>query len=118
MVCALALLASVAVAQAPPQSSSTSAPAASAAGAALDGKALYREKCMMCHDKTGMGTGLLSRRVKVAELLMRTDLTAAFVVTAARGGIGNMPPIPRGEASDGELQAIADYLARPPEARK
>jgi mono/diheme cytochrome c family protein len=85
---------------------------------APDGKALYREKCVMCHDKTGMGTGLLSRRVKVAELLLRSDLNAAFVVTAARGGIGNMPPIPRGEVSDRELQAIAEYLAQPAEARK
>jgi mono/diheme cytochrome c family protein len=85
---------------------------------APDGKSLYREKCVMCHDKTGMGTGLLSRRVKVAELLLRPDLNAAFVVTAARGGIGNMPPIPRGEVSDRELQAIAEYLAQSPEARK
>jgi hypothetical protein len=38
---------------------------------APNGKALYREKCVMCHDKTGMGTGILSRRVKVAELLLR-----------------------------------------------
>ncbi len=41
---------------------------------ASNGKALYKEKCVMCHDKTGMGTGILSRRVKVAELLLRTDL--------------------------------------------
>ena len=32
---------------------------------------------------------------------------------AARIGIGNMPAIPRGEASDSELAAIADYLTRP-----
>jgi mono/diheme cytochrome c family protein len=84
---------------------------------APDGKALYREKCVMCHDKTGMGTGLLSRRMKVAELLLRTDLVPAFVVQVARAGVGNMPPIPRGEVSDSELQAIADYLAKPVEAR-
>jgi len=109
MIALVGLMASAALAQAP----QSSAPAVSP-----DGKSLYREKCVMCHDKTGMGTGLLSRRMKVAELLLRTDLNAAFVVTAARGGIGNMPPIPRGEASDRELQAIADYLAQPPEARK
>lgn len=83
-----------------------------------DGKALYKEKCVMCHDKTGMGTGILSRRVKVAELLLRNDLNADFVVTAARAGIGNMPAIPRGEVSDVQLKAIADYLAQSAEAKK
>ena len=102
------LVASVAIAQAPQPTSS----------AGLDGKALFKEKCVMCHDKTGMGTGILSRRVKVAELALRNDLNAAFVVTVARAGIGNMPAIPRGEASDAQLQAIAEYLAQPPESRK
>ncbi len=57
-----------------------------------------------------MGTGLLARRVKPAELEQRTDLTADYVVEAARTGIGNMPAIPRGEASDAQLKAIAAYL--------
>jgi mono/diheme cytochrome c family protein len=78
-----------------------------------EGKALYHEKCAMCHDKTGMGTGLLARRSKTPELLQRTDLNAAFVVQVARAGIGNMPAIPRGEVGDRELQAIAEYLAQP-----
>jgi mono/diheme cytochrome c family protein len=83
-----------------------------------DGKALYREKCVMCHDKTGMGTGLLSRRMQVAELLLRSDLQADFVVSVARAGVGNMPAIPRGEVSDRDLKAIADFLAQPAEAKK
>jgi mono/diheme cytochrome c family protein len=78
---------------------------------ALDGKALYREKCAMCHGKVGMGTGLLGRRVQPALLEERTDLDADYVIQAARAGIGNMPPIPRGEASDAQLRAIAGYLA-------
>jgi mono/diheme cytochrome c family protein len=84
---------------------------------AEDGRALFHEKCEMCHDKTGMGTGLLARRSKTPELLQRTDLNAAFIVQVARAGIGNMPAIPRGEVSDRQLQAIADYLAHP-EQRK
>jgi mono/diheme cytochrome c family protein len=82
-----------------------------------DGKALYREKCFMCHDKNGMGTGLLARRVKVAELLLRDDLNATYVAQVARAGIGNMPAIPRGEVSDEQLNAIASYLATPPATR-
>jgi mono/diheme cytochrome c family protein len=58
-----------------------------------------------------MGTGLLARRMEVAELEQRDNLPAAYVVQAARRGIGNMPAIPRGEVSDEELQLIAEYLA-------
>ena len=88
-------------------------PAPNPAAPALDGKALFHEKCGMCHGPTGMGTGLLDRRVKPALLEERKDLTADYVITAARVGIGNMPQIPRGEASDPQLAAIAKYLAAP-----
>lgn len=77
------------------------------------GKALFKEKCAMCHGSSGMGTGLLARRVQPAELLKREDLIAAYITSAARMGVGNMPAIPRGEASDSQLKAIADYLAAP-----
>jgi len=77
-----------------------------------NGKALFTEKCAMCHGPNGMGTGLLDRRVKPALLEERTDLTADYVIQAARTGIGNMPAIPRGEASDAQIKAIADYLGR------
>jgi hypothetical protein len=60
-----------------------------------------------------MGTGLLSRRVQPAELLLRKDLVPAFVISAARAGIGNMPAISRGEVSDAQLTAIANFLAAP-----
>ena len=81
---------------------------------ATGGEALYVEYCAMCHNANGMGTGLLSRRRDDALLEERGDLAAAFVVVAARNGIGNMPPVPRGELSDADLQAIAEYLAAGP----
>lgn len=84
---------------------------------AADGKALFHEKCAMCHEKGGMGTGLLARRVQPAELLQRRDLKPDFIFQAARSGIGNMPAIPRGEASDEQLRIIANFLAQPPEQR-
>lgn len=76
------------------------------------GEGLYLEKCAMCHGPGGMGTGLLARRTDQPLLEKRTDLTAEFVVQAARMGIGNMPAIPRGEVSDAQLQQIADHLAK------
>ena len=86
--------------------------------AATGGEALYVEHCMVCHGPNGMGTGLLERAGRPEPLLeMRSGLPAAFYVTAARNGIGNMPPIPRGEVSDEQLQAIADYLAAGPHSQ-
>jgi mono/diheme cytochrome c family protein len=81
---------------------------------ATGGEALYIRHCAMCHAANGMGTGLLARTRDVALLEARDNLAAPYVVLAARQGIGNMPAIPRGEVSDGELQAIAEYLAAGP----
>jgi mono/diheme cytochrome c family protein len=80
----------------------------------LDGKKLFHQKCEMCHGAAGMGTGLLARRMKpeVALLEKRDDLSAAYVQRAARIGILNMPPITRGDVSDPQLTAIAQYLSK------
>lgn len=75
------------------------------------GERLYLQKCAMCHGPGGMGTGLLARRAEQPLLEKRTDLTPEFVMQAVRMGIGNMPAIPRGEASDAQLKQIADYLS-------
>jgi mono/diheme cytochrome c family protein len=85
-------------------------PVSIAAAAPPDGRALFTEKCLMCHGKGGMGTGLLSRRVQPPELLLRDNLVAGFVTQAARIGIGNMPAMTRGEVSDAQLDAIAKFL--------
>jgi mono/diheme cytochrome c family protein len=89
-----------------------------AAPGALDGKALYHEKCHMCHGPVGMGTGLLQRRVQPAELAKRTNLTREQVIAVVRTGLGNMPALSRGEVSDPQLAAIADYLVTGPEASR
>src|SRR5690606_35153115 len=81
---------------------------------ATGGEALYVQNCAMCHVPNGMGHGLLGRRLDQPDLELREDLEAEYVIQAARMGIGNMPPIPRGEVSDADLQAIADYLAAGP----
>lgn len=82
---------------------------------ASGGEALYVEFCVMCHGPNGMGTGLLERAGRPQPLLeARAGLPAQFIITAARNGIGNMPAIPRGEVSDEQMQAIADYLAAGP----
>ncbi|MCX7676335.1 MAG: cytochrome c [Alteraurantiacibacter sp.] len=97
---------------APPPITASSRPGASG------GEALYVEYCIMCHGPTGMGTGLLERAGRPQPMLeMRSGMPAAFFVTAARNGIGNMPAIPRGEVSDEQLQAIAEYLAAGPHPR-
>jgi mono/diheme cytochrome c family protein len=81
---------------------------------ATGGEKLYVEHCAMCHGPNGMGTGLLGRRVQPALLEQRKGLAAQYVIVAARRGIGNMPPITRGEVGDADLKQIADYLAAGP----
>ncbi|BAK67456.1 putative cytochrome c [Sphingobium sp. SYK-6] len=78
---------------------------------ATGGERLYIQHCGMCHGPGGMGSGLLARRTDEPLLEARKDLDVDYVVQAARTGIGNMPPIPRGEVSDAEMQQIATYLA-------
>jgi mono/diheme cytochrome c family protein len=99
----------VAVAQGVPKPE-TSASRPNATG----GEALYVQHCAMCHGASGMGTGLLGRRMDTPLLEKRKGLGVRYVITAARAGIGNMPAITRGEVSDAELQAIAEYLAAGP----
>ena len=112
IVAALLLAGGAAIAQGPPPAPkpTTLASRPDATG----GEALYLVHCMSCHGPNGMGTGLLARRVQPALLEARDNLPAQYVIVAARQGIGNMPPIPRGEVSDADLQAIADYLAAGP----
>jgi mono/diheme cytochrome c family protein len=85
-----------------------------AQGPGVDGKVLFEHKCAMCHGAGGMGTGLLARRMNpaIAELAKRDDLGAAYVTKVARVGIGNMPPITRGDVSDAQMARIAAYLSR------
>jgi mono/diheme cytochrome c family protein len=109
---ALLVAASAAIAQGPPPAPKPIT-LASRPGA-TGGEALYVEHCISCHGPNGMGTGLLGRRVQPALLEARDNLPAAYVIQAARRGIGNMPAIPRGEVSDAELKQIADYLAAGP----
>ena len=115
LVAAVLLAGGVAIAQGPPPAPKpeTRSSRANATG----GEALYLEHCSSCHGPNGMGTGLLARRVQPALLEARDNLPAQYVILAVRNGIGNMPPVPRGEVSDADLKAIADYLAAGPHAR-
>ncbi|MEO6152881.1 MAG: cytochrome c [Croceibacterium sp.] len=113
---ALLLAGAAALAQGPPPAPKpeTRASRPSATG----GEAHYLEHCAMCHGANGMGTGLLARRIQPALLEQRKGLGAAYIISAARRGIGNMPAIPRGEVGDADMKAIAGYLAAGPhEAR-
>jgi mono/diheme cytochrome c family protein len=112
IVAAFLLAGAAAVAQGPPPAPKPET--LSSRPAATGGEALYLQHCAMCHGPNGMGTGLLGRRVQPALLEERDNLPAQYVILAARQGVGNMPPIPRGEVSDADLKQIADYLAAGP----
>ena len=77
-------------------------------------EALFVEKCAMCHRQMGMSTVILARRIDPKRAMLEThnDLTADFIKSAARQGIGNMPRISRGEVSDAQLVRITAYLGK------
>lgn len=106
---AMALAGGVAFAQAMPKPETVSS-----RPGATGGEKLFVQHCAMCHGEVGMGTGLLGRRVQPAMLEKRQGLGVQYVITAVRTGIGNMPAVPRGEVSDADLRAIAEYLAAGP----
>lgn len=101
-----------ALAQDPPAANGSSRPATETEP--VSGKALFQHRCGVCHGPGGMGTALLSRTREVALLEARSDLAAAYVVLVSRQGFGNMPALTRGELSDEQLDAIAEYLAAGP----
>ena len=115
LLAAALLAAGTAIAQGPPPAPKPET--RSSRPDATGGEALYLEHCASCHAPNGMGTGLLARRVEPALLEARDNLPAPYVIVAVRQGIGNMPALPRGELSDADLRAIADYLAAGPHAR-
>ena len=79
-----------------------------------DGEAIFKDKCIYCHDVRGWGTRALARRVPPGqELLTRRDaLPADFVKIAVRRGIGSMPGFTPTDLSDAEVAAVADWLDR------
>lgn len=81
---------------------------------ASNGKTLFTRNCGGCHLDRGFGTRALSARVPAeqAKLEDRPDLTADYVQTAVRHGIGSMPAIRRSELTEAELRSIAAYLGK------
>lgn len=81
------------------------------------GEAVYLRWCVHCHAAGRGNPGTESLQVKYggrlpAVLLERTDLTPALVAQFVRQGVLSMPPFRKTEITDGELAALAAYVAR------
>ena len=76
------------------------------------GKALFEQRCALCHNDRGFGTRVLARRVPEGQAMLenRPNLAAPFITVVVRRGIGSMPPIREAELSEADLAAIAAYL--------
>ena len=76
------------------------------------GRALFAQRCGLCHLEGGFGTRVLSRRVPDGQGLLeqRQNLTVPFVTLVVRRGIGSMPQIRAAELNDADLATIARYL--------
>jgi mono/diheme cytochrome c family protein len=83
------------------------------------GRALFDERCGICHAAGGTGSFMLDRRLGPDKALLatRTDVNADLVRVVVRAGIGSMPTFTRAELSDTELSQVTVYLTRRPAAR-
>lgn len=86
---------------------------------AMDGAALFSNRCGACHLAGGMGTNLLTKQQMAVGrppamglLTNREDLTADYVKAVTRMGKGAMPRQTRVDVTDAELDRIAAYLGK------
>jgi cytochrome c6 len=85
--------------------------AASAAGFAETGEAVYKTKCQMCHGSTGLADSGAGRTMKVKPV---TDpevkkMTRAEMIKATEDGMGSMRAY-KGKLSDEEIKGSVDYF--------
>ena len=81
------------------------------------GRQVYEKWCTPCHGsgegKPGtIAAGAIYKGAKPAVLTERTDLTAAGIKSAVRGGIYVMPRFRKTEVTDAELDTIVAYLTQ------
>jgi mono/diheme cytochrome c family protein len=78
------------------------------------GEAIYRDRCIYCHDRGGWATRVLAKRVPAAEaqLTSRKDLPAEYTRQVVRRGIGSMPAFTPTDLSDREIAVVAEWLAK------
>jgi mono/diheme cytochrome c family protein len=78
------------------------------------GRELFNESCVFCHDERGHATALLAKRLgeKNSVLERRANLSPELIRHVVRHGINSMPWYPRAELSDRELAMITAYLTR------
>jgi len=79
-----------------------------------NGRALFEDRCALCHRGSGPGVFMLERRLGKDQSILeeRNNLAPDYIRTVARWGVGSMPRFTRGEINDTELNAIAGYLVK------
>lgn len=80
------------------------------------GKEVFESWCAACHAPGPGHPGtqaleVLYRGAKPAPLEERTDLVPEITRTFVRTGVSVMPPFRKTEIGDGDLEALAAYLA-------
>jgi cytochrome c6 len=80
-----------------------------AAIAAEDGKALYEQKCAMCHGKNGVATAMGKGSKNFNDPEFQKANTAEAIAKVTADGKNKMPAYKDKLKSD-QVQAIADYI--------
>jgi len=81
----------------------------------LNGQQVFDKYCVYCHgsDAEGAGTRQLAatRGEDKAVLTARNDLAPEYVRYVVRNGLRAMPPFVPSELTEGQLQALTDFLS-------
>ncbi len=77
------------------------------------GESIFLQYCADCHDRGHghPGTMRLAVRLEHAVLRTRTDLAPDYVKWVVRNGYQMMPPFRPTEITDGELDALAQFVS-------
>jgi mono/diheme cytochrome c family protein len=80
-----------------------------------EGKTVFQQHCSHCHAPGGDRPGTLqlgkTRGADNAVLEQRSNLVDVYVKTIVRQGLNGMPPFKPTTITDGQLEALAAYLA-------
>jgi mono/diheme cytochrome c family protein len=77
------------------------------ADAAVDGKAIFKAKCAMCHGADGKGQTSMGKSMKIRDLASPEvqKLTDAELTAITTNGKGKMPAY-KGKLTDAEIKAV------------
>jgi len=79
---------------------------------AQDGAALYKSKCVVCHDADGSGTGAMGKQLGATDLRSTAvqGKTDAQLTDGITNGVGTKMPAYKGKLTDDQIKGLVGYI--------